>query len=139
MTRRMQLDDVDRVAVPAQPAISPDGTTVVYAVTTVDREADELRSALWRVSAAGGEPVPLTRGTADWAPAWSPDGSQLAFLRRAGDAPAPAGGQLGSSRRTADAQTPEAQLWLLPAAAGEPRQLTALPFGAGDPDRKSVV
>jgi hypothetical protein len=47
----------DDLAVPAQPAISPDGATVGYAVTTVDGEADERRTALWRVPAGRGEPV----------------------------------------------------------------------------------
>ncbi|MGH3680583.1 MAG: serine hydrolase, partial [Natronosporangium sp.] len=98
--------------VPSQPAISPAGETVVYAVTTVDREADENRSALWRVPAGGGPASQVTRGTADSAPAWSPDGSQLAFLR-GGDGPA--------------------QVWLLPAQLGEPTQLTTLPDGAGAP------
>ena len=54
----------------------------------------------------------LTRGTADFAPAWSPDGTRLAFLRADGG---------------------PAQLWLLPAGGGEPEQLTSLPLGAGAP------
>ena len=54
----------------------------------------------------------LTRGTADAAPAWSPDGTRIAFLRADGG---------------------PAQLWLLPAGGGEPEQLTSLPLGAGAP------
>lgn len=44
-----RLDDLTRLAVPSQPAISPDGSTVVYVVRTADRAADEYRTALWRV------------------------------------------------------------------------------------------
>src|SRR6202042_87602 len=62
--------------------------------------------------AAAGEPVRLTRGQADSGPAWSPDGTRIAFLRGP-DGPA--------------------QLWLLPADGGEPEQLTTLPLGAGAP------
>jgi dipeptidyl aminopeptidase/acylaminoacyl peptidase len=109
--RRAQLADLARVAVPAQPAISPDGATIAYALRTVDSAADENRSSLWQVPATGGAPVQLTHGSADSAPAWSPDGQQLAFLRRGPDGPP--------------------QLWLLPAGPGEPRPLTGLPGGAG--------
>jgi dipeptidyl aminopeptidase/acylaminoacyl peptidase len=113
MVRRMELDDLVRLAVPSQPAISPDGSTVVYVLNTVDRDADERRSTLWRVPATGGLPDPLTRGPADSSPAWSPDGTRIAFLRRTGDDPA--------------------QVWLLPVGAGEPSQLTTLPGGTGAP------
>ncbi|QSB14697.1 serine hydrolase [Natronosporangium hydrolyticum] len=110
--RRPQLADLARLRLPSQPAISPDGASVVYTMHSVASEADERRSALWRVAADGGEPTQLTFGTGDSSPAWAPDGTQLAFLRR----PAEGG---------------PAQLWLLPAGPGEPRQLTSLPGGAG--------
>ncbi|HEY3958745.1 MAG TPA: S9 family peptidase [Streptosporangiaceae bacterium] len=110
--RAAGLDDVYALELPAQPAMSPDGTRVVYVLRTADAEADAEHSSLWQVPAGGGDPARLTRGPADTAPAWSPDGSHVAFLR-GGDAPA--------------------QVWLLPATAGEPRQLTELPLGAGAP------
>ncbi len=110
--RGARLDDVYALELPGQPAISPDGTRVVYVLRTADVEADAQQGSLWQVPAGGGDPARLTHGPADTAPAWSPDGSQVAFLR-GGDDPA--------------------QLWLLPAAAGEPRQLTELPLGAGAP------
>jgi dipeptidyl aminopeptidase/acylaminoacyl peptidase/CubicO group peptidase (beta-lactamase class C family) len=112
VTRRQRIDDLTTFAVPEQPALSPDGSQVVYVLRTSDAAADAVVRALWRVGAREGEPEQLTRGQADVAPAWSPDGSKIAFLR---------------------AQDGPPQLWLLPAAGGEPEQLTSLPLGAGAP------
>ncbi|WP_434443587.1 LpqB family beta-propeller domain-containing protein [Lentzea sp. E54] len=105
------IEDLYGHALPEQPAISPDGTEVVYVLRTTDREGDRDVRALWRV-ANGGEARQLTRGKADVAPAWSPDGTRVAFLR---------------------AQDGPAQVWLLPVGGGEPEQVTDLPLGAGAP------
>lgn len=52
------------------PAISPDGSTVVFG----------YRGALWTVPAAGGTARPLTmHGAYHTAPVWSPDGAWIAF------------------------------------------------------------
>ena len=112
MNRRVTIDDFLAITSPEQPALSPDGSRIVYALRTTDRDGDKDQRSLWQVPTAGGAPVRLTHGTADSSPVWSPDGTRLAFLR-AGD-----GG---------------AQLWLLPANGGEPRALTSLPLGAGSP------
>jgi dipeptidyl aminopeptidase/acylaminoacyl peptidase len=112
VTRRLRISDLTDLAVPEQPALSPDGSRIAYVLRTQDTERDRPASALWRVDTAGGDPVRLTTGTGDSGPAWSPDGTRLAFLR-ASDGPA--------------------QLWVLPAAGGEPEQLTTLPLGAGRP------
>ena len=113
MTRRLALDDIFAVAVPEQPALSPDGGSVVYVLRTADKAADKDVRSLWRVDTAGdARPHRLTRGKADTTPVFSPDGRRIAFLRAA-DGPA--------------------QIWLLPADGGEPEQLTELPMGAGTP------
>jgi dipeptidyl aminopeptidase/acylaminoacyl peptidase len=112
VTRRLRISDLADIAVPEQPTISPDGSRIAYVLRTQDTEADRPVSALWRVGTDGGDPVRLTRGNSDSAPAWSPDGTRLAFLRAA-DGPA--------------------QMWLLPADGGEPEALTTLPLGAGRP------
>ncbi|MGW6054960.1 serine hydrolase [Streptomyces sp. NPDC055189] len=112
MTRRPALDDLYAIALPEQPALSPDGTRIAYVLRTADREHDREDRALWTVPTGGGAARRLTRGPADTAPAWSPDGRWIAFLR-GGDGPA--------------------QLWLLPAEGGEPEALTKLPAGAGAP------
>ncbi|MEU7822902.1 serine hydrolase, partial [Catellatospora sp. NPDC049133] len=112
MTTRQRIDDLTKFAVPEQPALSPDGGSILYVLRTVDAGADRNRHAIWRVGTRTGEAEQLTRGDADSAPAWSPDGTRVAFLR---------------------AQDGPAQLWLLPAAGGEPTRLTTLPLGAGAP------
>jgi dipeptidyl aminopeptidase/acylaminoacyl peptidase len=112
VTRRLRIADLVDIAVPEQPTISPDARRIVYVLRTQDAAADRPVTRLWEVGASGGEAVQLTRGDADSAPAWSPDGTQLAFVR---------------------AQDGPAQLWLLPAAGGEPKQLTTLALGAGRP------
>jgi Tol biopolymer transport system component/C-terminal processing protease CtpA/Prc len=52
------------------PAISPDGKTIAF----------EYRGNLWKVSSEGGVAAPLTVGDSyNSMPAWSPDGSKIAF------------------------------------------------------------
>lgn len=112
MTRRQRIDDLTTFAVPGQPAISPDGGQCLYVLRTTDARADRNDHAIWCVGTRTGQPRQLTRGKADMAPAWSPDGTKVAFLR---------------------AQDGPPQVWLLPIDGGEPEQLTTLPLGAGAP------
>ncbi|MGW9158708.1 serine hydrolase [Microbacterium sp. NPDC055665] len=109
---RVTVDDLLSVRTPEQPALSPDGARIAFVLRTTDRDGDRDTRALWQVPTTGGDPAPLTHATADSTPVWSPDGSQLAFLR---------------------AQDGPAQIWLLPAGGGEARGLTTLPLGAGTP------
>ncbi|GAA1941981.1 serine hydrolase [Nocardioides hwasunensis] len=80
--RRLRIDDLLDLAVPSQPALSPDGRQVAYVLRTLDCDADRAVDQLWLADTSGDAPPRrLTHGPSDTAPAWSPDGATLAFLR----------------------------------------------------------
>lgn len=68
----------------SQPAWSPDGAMLAF---TSERDGN---AEIYVVSADGGEPLNLSASpaTADWGPAWRPDGRQLLYLSGAPDGPA---------------------------------------------------
>ncbi len=92
------------------PSPSPAGDRVVFVVKRPDLEANRNGLQLWSVDLPEGEPRQLTTaGSVNCEPAFSPDGSLLAFTSNRADG---------------------RQIWLLPSAGGEARQLTKLPGGA---------
>ncbi|MEW5981718.1 MAG: S9 family peptidase [Acidobacteriota bacterium] len=63
------------------PTVAPDGSQIVFSRGWIDKMKDQGRSNLWIIDAAGTRLRELTRG--DWrdsSPAWSPDGTKIAFL-----------------------------------------------------------
>lgn len=98
-------------------AVAPDGSQVFLTVSVLDEERTGYRRSLWSVPADGsGTPVRLTR---------SAKGEGGVAVTRTGDV-------LFVSGRPDESGSDEApQLWLLPAAGGEARPVTALPGGAG--------
>ena len=102
----MVPEDVYELAWAGDPRISPDGSTVAFTVTRIDREANDYRSAIYLAPADRSTPPRrLTSGEKrDGSPRWSPDGRELAF----------------ASNRDGDCS----QLYVLPLRGGEARRLT---------------
>lgn len=106
------------------PAVHPDGTRAVVSVVRPDFDADSYVGQLWTVP-RDPERLPrrVTRGFRDTAPAFSPDGRVLAFLRAA-----PGGSP---------------QLHVVEAAGGEPQALTNRKMGVSSfdwsPDSARIV
>lgn len=112
----MRPEDITLLAACGPPSLLPDGSAAVVAITAPDLVSDEEAGALWRVPTAGGRPRRLTHGHHDSAPAVSPDGAWVAFLRRERD---------GRPR-----------VAVVESAGGEPVVLTTTaqhPLGAGAP------
>jgi dipeptidyl aminopeptidase/acylaminoacyl peptidase len=111
----MAPEDVFELAWVSNPRLSPDGDSVAYCVNTVDREANEYRSAIFVAAVDGSSPPRnLTAGRRiDAEPRWSPDGSRLAFVSNRDGGPR--------------------QLYVLAVAGGEPLRLTDLPEDVRDP------
>ena len=85
--RSLTSDDIYSMEAVSDPQISPDGHWIAYVVTTSDREADEVRSAIWMVSWDGAEHVQLTSPSSSVdSPRWSPDGRYISYLGKSGEA-----------------------------------------------------
>src|SRR5262249_9305110 len=98
----------------AAPQISPDGKHVAYQLTTVDLEANKSSSAIYVADTDGKRPPKqLTdpMGKKDTNPNWSLDGKTILF----------------ESNRSGTGQ-----LYVVPAAGGEPKQITNISTGAGN-------
>jgi dipeptidyl aminopeptidase/acylaminoacyl peptidase len=107
--RLLNIGDLTRFKSVIAPMLSPDGERMVFVVKTVGSK-NEYKSNLWMVDTAGGKARRFSGGDKDSAPAWSPDGEQLAFI----------------SGRTKGSP----QIALIPADGGEARVLTCFPEGS---------
>ena len=110
----MRPADIEHLVVPGRPALR--GNLLLTALKRPDLKANATHGEVRRVALDGGESA-WTHGPRDSAPAISPDGRWVAFLR--------AGEGKGAD------STP--QLHVMPSDGGEPRRLTSLHLGAGEP------
>lgn len=131
--QQVTLDDFYNLASVSGPQFSPDGKTIVYSVETNDAKQDEAFSDLWTVAWQGAAPRQLT-DTADvseWQPEYTPDGRWIVFLS---DKAVPEPGKPGAAAdgEVEKDEDEDTQLWLMPAAGGSARRVTAIPGGISD-------
>jgi dipeptidyl aminopeptidase/acylaminoacyl peptidase len=113
--RPITPEDLLHLRVPADPQISPDGSTILFVEKHVG-EKNDYETNLWLVAADGsraslpGEPRQFTSGKRDSHGRWSPDGAKIAFI---------------SAR-----DKPKPQVFLMAATGGEATPLTRFPEGS---------
>jgi Tol biopolymer transport system component len=104
------VDEILSIKRVAAPEISPDGRWVAYTVRETNWDDNAYETEIWLVDASGaGSPRQLTNGKkSSLSPAWSPDGSRIAFV---------------SDR------TDKRQIYLISPAGGEADALTSVEDG----------
>ena len=116
-------DHIYEVTTVSNPSLSPDGMSLIFTKSTIDRKQMETRSQIVMMVLPDGEPWAFTHGDKDVAPRFAPNGNTIAFIR------------------TDDAGSK--QLWLIPTSGGESRRLTDVSGGveeyAWSPDSRYLA
>jgi dipeptidyl aminopeptidase/acylaminoacyl peptidase len=119
----LTVDDMLAMQRVSEPAVSPDGSWVVYALRTTDLDANRGRNDLWLVSTDGASSRRLTTAPeSESSPSWSPDGKFVYFMSSRG----------GTS-----------QVWRISPNGGESEVVTSVPTDVGGyklfPDGKRLL
>lgn len=107
--RGFTVEDLVNMERVGSPAVSPDGTRVVYTVRTTDMAKNRGHTDLWMVDLRAAHPAPVrltNHGASSSDPEWSPSGDAIYFL---------------------SARTGSSQIWRLPLSGGEASMVTSLP------------
>jgi len=121
----LHVEDMQKLSRVGNPKISPDGKWIAFTVTHSEVAKNRSVTNIWMVAAAGGEPQQLTFAEQGFNGdiRWSPDGHYVYFL---------------SSR-----VDNKPQIFRLPTAGGEAKQITNVPTGVGgyilSPDGKTIA
>lgn len=111
--QQLTINELLKIRRVGDPQLSPDGRTVAYTITDVDKAANRGTTHIYLMPTAGGEPKMLATGErSSGSPRWSPDSRRLAFV---------------STREG----TP--QIWTIDVASGAQQKVTNAAEGAGDP------
>lgn len=111
--RAFTIEDLYRVKSISDVHVSPDGRSVIYAMTTSDLPRAKRVTHIWVMNIDGGSPRQLTSGEkGESSPVFSPDGKWISYISSKDGSP---------------------QLYLMPTGGGEAKKLTNISTGVGDP------
>src|SRR5712691_7631486 len=111
--RAFTIEDFYRVKSISDVHVSPDGKSIIYAVSTSDLARAKRVSHIWMMNIDGGSPRQLTSGEkGESSPIFSPDGKWILYISSKEGSP---------------------QIYLMPTGGGEAKKLTNISTGVSDP------